>query len=99
MTKPRATRRAINVSTIRLRGPTRLTLITGTSSLASQVSARAFLLGTFIGYLPQGVIAALIGSGVVDEKAVEGLGKLAAAGVVLLLGAFMLWRWRRGRTR
>jgi uncharacterized membrane protein YdjX (TVP38/TMEM64 family) len=63
----------------------------------SQVSARAFLLGTFIGYLPQGIIAALIGSGVVDEKAVEGLGKLAAAGIVLLLGAFMLWRWRRGR--
>lgn len=65
----------------------------------SQVSARAFLLGTFIGYLPQGVIAALIGSGVVDEQAVEGLGKLAAAGIVLLLGAFMLWRWRRGKAR
>jgi hypothetical protein len=30
---------------------------------------------------------------------VEGLGKLAAAGIVLLLGAFMLWRWRKGRKR
>ena len=37
----------------------------------SQVSARAFLLGTFIGYLPQGLIAALIGSGIVDEKAMD----------------------------
>lgn len=75
-----------------------LTSVMINSGLAlSQVSARAFLLGTFIGYLPQGVIAALIGSGVVDEKAMEGLGKLAAAGIVLLLGAFMLWRWRKGR--
>ncbi len=61
----------------------------------SRVSPRAFLLGSFIGYLPQGIIAALIGSGLVDEQAMAGLGKLAAAGIVLLLGAFMLWRWRR----
>ena len=61
----------------------------------SQVSARVFLLGTFIGYLPQGIIAVLIGSGVVDERAVEGLGKLAAAGLGLGVGAFLLWRWRR----
>ncbi|HMM54238.1 MAG TPA: VTT domain-containing protein [Candidatus Desulfobacillus sp.] len=66
-----------------------------TSGLAlSQVSARVFFLGSFIGYLPQGVIAALIGSGVVDEKAMDGIGKLAAAGAALLLGAFLLWRWR-----
>ncbi|MBI4987969.1 MAG: VTT domain-containing protein [Rhodocyclales bacterium] len=61
----------------------------------SQVNARVFLIGTFLGYLPQGVIAALIGSGVVDEKAMEGLGKLAAAGIVLVVGAFLLWRRRR----
>ncbi len=65
----------------------------------SQVSTRVFLLGTFVGYLPQGVIAVLIGSGVVDERALEGFGKLLAAGVVLTLGAFMLWRWRRRRVR
>lgn len=61
----------------------------------SQVSARVFLIGSFIGYLPQGVIAVLIGSGVVDEKAMDGVGKLVAAGVVLLVGAFLLWRWRK----
>ncbi len=67
----------------------------------SQVSPRVFVIGTFIGYLPQGVIAALIGSGVVDEKAMEGLGKLVAAGIVLTVGAFLLWRWRKqgGSTR
>jgi uncharacterized membrane protein YdjX (TVP38/TMEM64 family) len=61
----------------------------------SQVSARVFLVGSFIGYLPQGVIAVLIGSGLVDEQAMDGVGKLVAAGIVLLAGAFLLWRWRR----
>lgn len=65
----------------------------------SQVSARVFLIGTFIGYLPQGIIAVLIGSGVVDEKALEGFGKLLAAGIVLTVGAFMLWHWRRRKAR
>jgi len=63
----------------------------------SQVNARVFLIGSFIGYLPQGVIATLIGSGLVDEKAMDGFGKLATAAVVLLVGAFLLWRWRKGR--
>ncbi|MDR2238980.1 MAG: VTT domain-containing protein [Zoogloeaceae bacterium] len=60
----------------------------------SEVSARVFLIGTFIGYLPQGIVAALIGSGVVDEKAMDGIGKLVAAGIALLLGVVLLWRWR-----
>lgn len=73
-----------------------LTSVMINSGLAlSQVSAHAFLAGTFIGYLPQGIIAVLIGSGVVDEKAMDGVGKLVAAGVVLLVGAFLLWRWRK----
>ena len=73
-----------------------LTSVMINSGLAlSKVRARVFVLGTFIGYLPQGVIAALIGSGVVEEGAMEGLGKLLAAGLVLTLGAFLLWRWRR----
>ncbi|MBZ0127106.1 MAG: VTT domain-containing protein [Rhodocyclaceae bacterium] len=73
-----------------------LTSVMINSGLAlSQVSARVFLVGTFIGYLPQGVIAVLIGSGVVDEKAMDAVGKLVAAGIVLLVGAFLLWRWRR----
>ncbi|CAG0927664.1 MAG: hypothetical protein EFKGCFLK_02649 [Rhodocyclaceae bacterium] len=73
-----------------------LTSVMINSGLAlSQVSARAFLVGTFIGYLPQGIIAVLIGSGVVDEKALDGIGKLAAAGIALIAGAFLLWHWRK----
>lgn len=63
----------------------------------SQVTLRAFLLGTFIGYLPQGTIATLIGSGVVDATAAEGIGKLFMAAVVIFIGAAWLWR-RRGKT-
>jgi uncharacterized membrane protein YdjX (TVP38/TMEM64 family) len=73
-------------------------MITGGLAL-SQVTTRAFLLGTFIGYLPQGVIAALIGSGMVDEQAMAGFGKLVVAATVLLVGAALLRRWRRQRAR
>ncbi len=69
-------------------------MITGGLAL-SQVTTRVFLLGTFIGFLPQGVLATLISSGVVDEKATEGFGKLLMAGVVLLVGAGLLWSKKR----
>jgi uncharacterized membrane protein YdjX (TVP38/TMEM64 family) len=65
----------------------------------SHVSAKVFLLGSFIGYLPQGVIAALIGSGAVDETALEGFSKLLVAGVVLMVGAFLLRRWSKREMR
>lgn len=61
----------------------------------SRVSTPVFLVGTFIGYLPQGIVAVLIGSGVVDERVMDGVGKLVAAGTVLAAGAFLLWRWRK----
>lgn len=70
-------------------------MITGGLAL-SQVSVRVFLLGTFIGFLPQGLLATLISSGMVDEQATAGLGKLVAAATVLLIVAVLLWR-RRGR--
>lgn len=73
-------------------------MITGGLAL-SQVTTRVFLLGTFIGYLPQGVIATLIGSGMVDEQAMAGFGKLVVAATVLLLGAVLLRRWRKKRAR
>jgi len=73
-----------------------LTSVMINSGLAlSRVSGRVFLAGTFIGYLPQGIVAVLIGSGVVDEKAMNAVGQLAAAGAALAVGAFLLWRWRR----
>ena len=73
-------------------------MITGALAL-SQVSSPVFLLGTFIGYLPQGVIATLIGSGMVDEQAMVGFGKLVVAATVLLIGAALLRRWQKKRAR
>jgi len=64
-------------------------MITGGLAL-SEVTARVFLLGSFIGFLPQGVIATLIGSGIVDEGAMESVGKLVIAAVVLLSGIGLL---------
>jgi uncharacterized membrane protein YdjX (TVP38/TMEM64 family) len=64
-------------------------VITGGLAL-SEVSARIFLLGSFIGFLPQGVIATLISSGIVAEKATESVGKLVIAAVILLSGIGLL---------
>lgn len=69
-------------------------VITGGLAL-SQVSVRVFLVGSFIGFLPQGIIATLISSGIVDEQATAGLGKLLAAAAVLLFGmAFLHFKKR-----
>lgn len=72
-------------------------IMINTGLALSQVTAQDFLVGTFIGYLPQGAIATLIGSGIVDQKAMDGIGKLVAAAVVLLIGAGFLWQ--RGKMR
>ena len=71
-------------------------MITGGLAL-SEVSARVFVLGSFIGFLPQGIVATLIGSGMMDEQAIDGVGKLIVAASVLLLGAALLRRWRKAR--
>ena len=73
-------------------------MITGGLAL-SQVGARVFLIGTFIGYLPQGVIATLIGSGMMDEQAMVGFTKLIVAATVLLVGAALLRRWQKQRAK
>lgn len=71
-------------------------MITGGLAL-SEVGTTPFLIGTFIGYLPQGLIATLIGSGMVDEKAMAGFTKLVIAATVLLVGVILLRRWRKAR--
>ncbi|GAB1391889.1 hypothetical protein MASR1M60_00520 [Rhodocyclaceae bacterium] len=63
-----------------------------------QVSDRVFLVGSFIGFLPQGLIACLIGSGVADDQAIEGFKKLVAAGVAIMLGIFALRYWKDRKT-
>lgn len=65
----------------------------------SRVRSRAFLLGTFIGFLPQGVVAVLVGSGIADEVAWEGAVQLSAAALIaLLIFWYSVRRQRREKT-
>jgi uncharacterized membrane protein YdjX (TVP38/TMEM64 family) len=65
----------------------------------SRVRSQAFALGTLIGFLPQGVVACLVGSGLADGLAWEGIAQiLIAFGLVAALGVWAL-RWRSARLR
>jgi len=59
---------------------------------ASGISTRNFLLGTFIGYLPEGAIVCLIGSGLGKGTSQAALMQLTAAGVLLIIAS--LWGWK-----
>jgi len=63
----------------------------------SRVGSRVFLAGTLIGFLPQGVVAVLIGSGVADDVAWEGAVQLGTAAVIVL--SILFWSARRKRCR
>jgi len=58
----------------------------------SSAGLRAFFLGSLLGYLPQGIIAALIGSGLAQDGIGDGGLQIAIAGVLLL--ALLLWTAR-----
>lgn len=65
----------------------------------SRVSSRTFTFGTLLGFLPQGVIACLVGSGFADGLAWEGVAQLVLACVLgIALGVWAL-RWRAARAR
>jgi len=59
----------------------------------SQVNARDFLLGSLVGFLPQGVVAVVVGSGLSKEIPWAGGVQIGIAGV-LLLGIYF-WASRR----
>lgn len=61
----------------------------------SHVSNRAFLLGSVVGFLPQGIVAVIIGSGMAAEVPWAGAVQIGIAGV-LLLGIFF-WTSRQRR--
>lgn len=63
----------------------------------SRVGSRVFLAGTLVGFLPQGVVAVLIGSGVADDVAWEGAVQLGTAAVIVL--SILIWSARRRRRR
>ena len=63
----------------------------------SHVGDRAFLLGSLLGFLPQGIIAVIIGSGMATDVPWMGAAQIGLAGVVLL--ATFLWTARKHRKR
>lgn len=63
----------------------------------STVKNRVFLLGTVLGFLPQGVIAVLIGAGVADDVAWEGAAQLSVALALVVAIMYFARRWRTAR--
>jgi uncharacterized membrane protein YdjX (TVP38/TMEM64 family) len=59
----------------------------------SAVRTRAFLAGSFLGFLPQGMVVLLVGAGVMEEDVMEGVMQLLLAGGLFVgLGVWRLWR-------
>lgn len=63
----------------------------------SHVGSRAFLLGSLIGFLPQGVVAVIVGSGVAAEVPWSGAIQIGMAGVLLLAVFFWSSKTRKKR--
>jgi uncharacterized membrane protein YdjX (TVP38/TMEM64 family) len=61
----------------------------------SRVGNRDFLIGTTLGFLPQGIIATLVGAGIADEALWEAALPLALAAALLAL--ILIWTSRRMR--
>ena len=63
----------------------------------SHVGDRAFLLGSLLGFLPQGIVAVIIGSGMATDVPWMGAAQIGLAGVVLLVTFF--WTAKKHRRR
>jgi uncharacterized membrane protein YdjX (TVP38/TMEM64 family) len=61
----------------------------------SHVGNRAFLLGSLIGFMPQGIVAVIIGSGMAEDVPWAGAAQIGIAGVLLL--AILFWTSRQRR--
>lgn len=55
----------------------------------SHVGNRAFLLGSLVGFLPQGVVAVIIGSGIAEDVPWAGAAQIGGAGILLV--ALLAW--------
>ena len=62
----------------------------------SQTGNRAFLLGSLVGFLPQGIVAVIIGSGIAEDVPWSGALQIGGAGI-LLVGLFAWTRSQRSR--
>jgi uncharacterized membrane protein YdjX (TVP38/TMEM64 family) len=61
----------------------------------SAADSRQFLLGSLLGYLPQGLIAVLIGSGLAENSTGSGALQMGMASVLLLIVVYWTARMRR----
>ena len=68
-------------------------LILNVGLALSHVGNRAFLLGSVIGFLPQGVVALIIGSGLADDVPWAGGVQIGIAGLLLL--SVFIWTYRK----
>lgn len=64
----------------------------------SRTGSRAFLLGSLIGFLPQGIVAVIVGSGIATDVPWAGAWQIGGAGL-LLAGLFAWTRRRRTKNR
>ncbi|MEW6590137.1 MAG: VTT domain-containing protein [Pseudomonadota bacterium] len=69
-------------------------LATNLAAGISSIRARHFFAGTFVGYLPQTLVFALVGSGV---HLAPGLKLSLAAGLLIVSGILGVWLYRRFR--
>lgn len=90
-TKPTVT----SVALVRMLPVSNMILNVGLS--LSRVGNRAFLFGTLLGFMPQGVVAVLVGSGVGEEVVLRGAVQIGIAAVILVV--VMVWSARRLRAR
>ena len=58
----------------------------------SPVDQRAFLLGSLVGFLPEGVVAAMLGGGLIEQSLAQSVSQVAAAVAIL---AVFYWVIRR----
>ena len=70
--------------------------ITNIGLALSHVSNRAFILGSLLGFLPQGIVAVIIGSGMAEDVPWAGAAQIGLAGMLLL--AIFFWTSKNRRT-
>ncbi len=63
----------------------------------SHVGNRAFLLGSLVGFLPQGVVAVVIGSGMAEDVPWAGAAQIGIACILLL--AIVFWTSKKHRSQ
>ena len=70
-------------------------LIINLALAVGSTGSRAFLLGSLAGFLPQGIVAVLIGSGLAEDVPWAGAAQIGLAGLLVLAVAALTYRQRR----